>query len=119
MKLEALIRQYRDLRDLGVPTALDERMAGDRSRRLLIGPWSILEVQDRVKNLDGVGMLCWRNPWNMRNVIESNLKSLQSVLRQARRNVVKLEVRWSKKYPPEVVKEVKVKASAQLEINRR
>ena len=48
VKLEVLVRLYGALWDLGASSALDERLAGDRTRRHSSGLSSKVEVQKKL-----------------------------------------------------------------------
>ena len=76
MKLEILFRLYGSLWDLGVSSALDERLARERTRRHFAGPSSKYEVQNKLRlNRGSEVKICWRNPWDVRAMIEYNVKA--------------------------------------------
>ena len=49
VKLEVLVRLYSLLWELGALSTLDERMAGNCTRRHLSGPLSKIEVQNKLR----------------------------------------------------------------------
>ena len=115
IKLEVLVRLYKSLWDLGFGSTLDERLASDRTRRHLTGPSAKYEVERRLKEVSELKEVCWRNPQDVRKVIDSNLKSLKSGLRKAREEVVKLESFWAKSLNNELVIRIKEAAKPNLE----
>ena len=47
IRLDVLVKLYRILSDLGASSLLDERLAGDRTRRHLSGPSSRTEIESK------------------------------------------------------------------------
>ena len=69
-KLEVLVKLHRVLWALGASSLLDERLAGDRTRRHLSGPSSRIEIESKRQvngRFDGV---CWRRSADVRRVLE-------------------------------------------------
>ena len=115
IRLEVSVKLYGTLWDLGASSALDEKLAGEQTRRHLAGPSSKYEVQNKLRQVkDNDDRICWRNPRDVRLVIESNVRSLKSGLREAWKEVVKIESKLSSEYSSEVIKSLREKLSVQL-----
>ena len=59
--------------------------------------------------------MCWRNTWDVKEVLKSNLRSLKSGLKETWKEMVLWERKWSKGLPPETVREVRKVAYSKLE----
>ena len=67
-KLEVLVKLHKILWALGASSLLDERLAGDRTRRHLSGLSSRMEIESKRQangRFDGV---CWRRSTDVRSV---------------------------------------------------
>ena len=114
-KLEVLVKLHKVLWALGASSLLDERLAGDRTRRHLSGPSSRIEIESKRQvngRFDGV---CWRRAADVRRVLEANMSSLRGGLRKARVEAAKLEASWMEDLPPETFNQTKKKAHLYLE----
>ena len=114
VRLQILINLMQSLWKQGCASALDEKLAGERTCRHLAGPSAKEEVRRRVSQ-GGIKGVCWRNTWDVREVLKSNLRSLRSGLKETWKEMVLWERKWTTGLPTETVRDVRKDAQSKLD----